>query len=129
MDNESWAQGYFTGVALHAHLRAPRLFPAPLASVSATGAADNLEWFADLSGAEAITMFSAEYAGDVLASYSFDGRSYTTPAPLSELLAANPDALFQRLNPDAPSIRFRFRCVGGADLASFSIWGRGADGV
>ncbi len=124
MDEESWTQGYITGVRLHANLRTPQIFPVPIASMSATGVAADLEWYADLSGVGALTKLSAEYSGAVSAAYSYDGRSYTDSAPLSELLSANPARIFQGVRPDAPSLRFRFRLAdAAADLQSFTLWG------
>lgn len=124
MDAESWAQGYLTGAALHRNLRRPQIFPVPIASMSATGIAADLEWFADLSGVAALTKISAEYVGAVSVSYSYDGRNYTPPAPLPELLAMNPARLFAGVRRDAPSLRFRFRLADDdADLSSFTLWG------
>ena len=124
MDNESRLRGYLTGAALHRNLRAPQISPVPIASMSATGIAADLEWFADLSGVAALTKISAEYAGAVYASYSYDGRNYTPPAPLPELLRTNPARLFAGVRRDAPSLRFRFRLADdAADLSSFTLWG------
>ena len=124
MDEESWTQGYLTGVRLHANLRTPRIFPVPIASMSATGIAANLDWYADLSGVGALTKLSADYSGAVSASYSYDGRAYTDPVPLPELLNVNPARIFQGVRRDAPSLRFRFRLADDdADLQSFTLWG------
>ena len=124
MDEESRTQGYLTGVALHANLRTPQLFPAAIASVSATGIAADLDWFADLSGVGALTKLSADYAGAVYASYSYDGRVYTQAVPLAQLLAANPARIFAGVRPAAPSLYFRFRLADDeADLKSFTLWG------
>ncbi|MBQ6205452.1 MAG: hypothetical protein IJK52_00050 [Oscillospiraceae bacterium] len=124
MDEESWTQGYLTGVRLHAHLRTPQIFPVPIASMSATGVAADLEWYADLSGVGALTKLSAEYSGAVSASYSYDGRAYTDPVPLGELLRVNPALIFAGVRADAPSLRFRFRLADdAADLQSFTLWG------
>ena len=125
MDEESWTQGYFTGVRLHRGLRTPQIFPVAIASMSVTGIAANLDWFADLSGVGALTKLSAEYSGAVSASYSYDGRTYTESVPLAELLAVNPARLFAGVRPDAPSLRFRFRLADDddADLKSFTLWG------
>ena len=124
MDEESWTQGYITGVRLHANLRTPQSFPVPIASMSVTGIAADLDWFADLSGVGALTKLSAEYSGAVSASYSYDGRSYTEPVPLPDLLRVNPARIFQGVRPDAPSLRFRFRLADdNADLSGFTLWG------
>ncbi len=124
MDEESWTQGYLTGVRLHANLRTPQLFPDEIASMSATGIAADLEWFADLSGVGALTMLSADYSGAVSVSYSYDGRTYTPPAPLAQLLAANPTRIFAGVRRAAPSLRFRFRLADdSADLRGFTLRG------
>lgn len=124
MDEESWTLGYWTGVRLHASLRTPQIFPSAIASMSATGIAANLDWFADLSGVGALTMLSADYSGAVSASYSYDGRSYTRPVPLPELLATNPARIFQGVRRAAPSLRFRFRLADDdAELRGFTLWG------
>lgn len=126
MDNESWMRGYLTGVALHCHVRSPQMRPVPIASMSVTGVAADLEWFADLSGA-AITKLSADYEGDVSASWSFDGVTYTEPIPMAELLGMNHAAL------SAPSLWFRFHCADdAANLTGLILWGfsgRAGDGV
>lgn len=123
MDEESWIQGYFTGVALHNHLRTPQLRPSVIASMSATGIAADLDWFADLSGVEALTAFRADYTGNIFASYSYDGASYTTPVPLSELLQINPALLFRGVRPDTHRLWFRFYPTGAVDLTNFALWG------
>lgn len=124
MDKESWTRGYLTGVRLHANLRTPQIYPEAIASMSVTGIASDFEWFADLSGVRALTMLSADWSGAVSASYSYDGRSYTVPVPLPELLAANPARIFRGVRRDAPSLRFRFRLADdAADLRSFTLWG------
>ena len=119
MDYESWAQGYVTGTRLHGNLRTPQLFSVPIASLSATGVAADLEWFADLNGVAAITRLTAEYVGDVSASYSRDGITNSTPVPLPDLLAVHPSAF-----ADAPRLWFRFHLNDeSADLTSFTVWG------
>ncbi|MBQ9521296.1 MAG: hypothetical protein IJR72_01830 [Oscillospiraceae bacterium] len=119
MDAESWIQGYFTGVALHNHLRTPQAHPSVIASMSATGIAADLEWFADLSGVAALTALSAEFTGNVSASYSSDGVSYTNPVPLPELLRVNPSAL-----SGGTRLWFRFHLADdAADLTNFTLWG------
>lgn len=124
MDAQSWTVGYLTGAALHSRVRIPQLFPNVIAALSATGIAADLDWRAELSGVAAITMLSAEYVGDVEASYSYDGRRYTEAVPMAELLAANPDALFHGRNPANPSLHFRFHLADdAADLKSFTLWG------
>ena len=124
MDEESWTQGYLTGVRLHGNVRTPQLFPTAIASMSVTGIAADLDWFADLSGVGALTKLSADYSGAVSASYSYDGHAYTEPVPLAQLLAMNPARIFQGVRPDAPSLRFRFRLADdAADLRSFTLWG------
>ena len=124
MDEESWTQGYLTGVKLHADLRTPQLFPVEIASMSVTGIAADLNWYADLSGVGALTKLSADYSGAVSASYSYDGNDYTTPVPLPELLNVNPALIFAGVRRDAPSLRFRFRLADdSADLKSFTLWG------
>ena len=119
MDAESWIQGYFAGVALHQHLRTPGVRPSVIARMSATGIAADLEWFADLSGVAALTSLSAEFVGDVSASYSYDGASYTNPVPLAELLRANPVSLSRGVR-----LWFRFHLADdAADLSEFALWG------
>ena len=118
MDAESWIQGYFAGVALHHHVRTPGARPSVIARMSATGIAADLEWFADLSGVAALTALSAEFVGDVSASYSHDGASYTNPVPLAELLRVNPVSLFRGVR-----LWFRFRLADDADLSEFALWG------
>ena len=77
-----------------------------------------------IAGVAALTKLSAEYAGNVSVSYSYDGRDYSPPAPLAELLDMNPARLFAGVRQDAPSLRFRFRLADdGADLSSFTLWG------
>ena len=118
MDNESWLQGYLTGVSLHCHLKNPRLSPSVIASVSATGSAAGFDWFVDLSGVAALTRMTAEYAGNVAVSVSYDGQTYTAPVALSDLLRANPAALSRET-----SVWFRFRLDAGADLSKVTLWG------
>lgn len=119
MDYESWIQGYVTGTRLHGNLRTPQLFPVPIASLSATGVAADLEWFADLNGVAALTRLAAEYVGDVSASYSLDGETYSPPVPMSDLLSVHPTAF-----ADAQRLWFRFRLNDeSADLISFTVWG------
>ena len=124
MDEESWIQGYFAGVALHNHLRTPQLCPSVIASMSATGIAADMEWFADLSGVAALTALNAEFTGNVSASYSYDGASYTNPVPLSELLRVNPAALFGGVRPDTRRLWFRFHLSNAeANLTNFTLLG------
>lgn len=124
MDEESWIQGYFTGVTLHNHLRTPQLYPSVIASMSTTGIAADMDWFADLSGVEILTALSAEFTGNVSAAYSYDGTSYTIPVPLSELLRVNPVALFRGVRSDKRRLWFHFHLSNAeADLTNFTLWG------
>ena len=124
MDAESWIQGYFAGVALHNHLRTPQLCPSVIASMSATGIAAEMDWFADLSGVAALTAMSAEYTGNVSGSYSYNGTSYTDPVALPELLRVNPFSLFRGVRPGTRRLWFRFRLADdAADLTNFTLWG------
>ena len=119
MDDESWLQGYFAGVSLHRHLTVPQLFPRVIASMSATGIAADLEWFADLSGVAALTRMTAEYVGNVAVSYGYDGKKYTAPVALPDLLRMNPALLFR-----GARMWFRFRLADdNADLTKFTLWG------
>ena len=120
MDGESWLAGYFTGISLHCRLRVPYTRPSLIARMSVTGIAADCDWFADLSGVDALTFMTAEYAGDVTAAYSRDGRSYTAPAPMEEFLRANPAKLFHGY----ARIWFRFHLADdAADLTQFTLWG------
>ena len=120
MDQQSWLCGYLTGVSLHQHLHAPGVSPTVVASMSVTGIAADMDWFADLSGVAALTAVRADYVGDVTASYSRDGRTYSPPTPLPELLAVNPAKLFA----GAAALWFRFRLADdAADLSSFTLLG------
>ena len=124
MDEESWIQGYFAGVALHSHLRTPQQYPSVIASMSATGIAADMDWFADLSGVAALTALSADFTGNVSAAYSYDGASYTIPVLLSELLRVNPATLFGGVRPDKRRLWFRFHLSNAeADLTNFTLWG------
>lgn len=123
MDAESWIQGYFTGVALHNHLRVPQLRPSVIASMSATGMTGELNWFADLSGVMALTVLNAEFTGNVSASYSYDGATYTNPVPLSELLRVNPLVLSNGVRADTRRLWFRFHITANANLKKFTLWG------
>ena len=123
-DMESWVQGYLAGVRLHRGLRVPQLCPSVIASMSATGIAADLDWFADLSGVAFLTAPSAEFAGDVSVSYSCDGRSYTDPVPLSELLTGQAPPLFTGALPAPSSMRFRFHLADDdAELSGFCLRG------
>ena len=120
MDGESWLQGYFTGISLHCRLRVPYTRPSVIASMSVTGIAADFDWFADLSGVDTLTFMTAEYTGDVTAAYSRDGKRYTSPVALSELLAVNPATLFR----GDTRLWFRFHLADdAADLTSFTLWG------
>lgn len=124
MDKESWIQGYITGVALHSHLRIPQLRPSVIASMSVTGIAADFDWFADLSGVEALTLLTAEYIGDVTVAYSYNGTKYTQAVPMAELLNVNPATLFHNCNQNEPRLWFRFSLADEtADLTSFTLWG------
>ena len=124
MDEESWIQGYFAGVALHSHLRMPQLYPSVIASMSATGIAADMDWFADLSGVASLTALTADYTGNVSAAYSYDGASYTIPVPMAELLRVNPVALFHGTRPDTRRLWFRFHLSNAeANLTNFTLWG------
>ena len=119
MDYESWMQGYLAGVSLHCHLRTPQLFPSVVASMSVTGIAADFDWFADLSGVEALTLLTADYTGDVTASYSYNGKKYTDAVPMSGLLRLNPATLFR-----GSRLWFRFHLADeAADLTAFTLWG------
>lgn len=119
MDYESWVQGYVTGARLHGNLRTPQLFSVPIASMAVTGVAADLTWFADLNGVAALTRLTAEYVGDVSASYSRDGATYSDFVPLPDLLSVHP-ATFA----GASRLWFRFRLNDeSADLISFTLWG------
>lgn len=125
MDGESWLQGYFTGISLHCRLRVPYPRPSVIASMSVTGIAADFDWFADLSGVDTLTLLTAEYTGDVSAAYSRDGRTYTAPVALSELLAVNPAAAFR----GDTRLWFRFHLADdAADLTEFTLWGVFASG-
>ena len=92
--------------------------------MSVTGIAADFDWFADLSGVEALTLLTAEYAGNVTAAYSYDGAEYTEAVPMTELLRVNPATLFHGANPDAPRLWFRFHLADdNADLTAFTLWG------
>lgn len=120
MDSKSWLCGYLTGVSLHGHLRTPQIRPSPVASMSVTGIAADLDWYADLSGAAILTALSADYVGNVDVSHSYDGRTYSDPIPLPELLAMNPAKLFA----GASALWFRFHLADdNADLSGFTLWG------
>lgn len=124
MDYESWIQGYLAGVSLHCHLRTPQLPPSVVASMSVTGIAADFDWFADLSGVETLTLLTADYIGDVTASYSYNGTTYTDAVSMAELLRVNPATLFRGCNPDAPRLWFRFHLADeAADLTAFTLWG------
>ena len=124
MDYESWMQGYLAGVSLHCHLRDPQLSPRVVASMSVTGIAADFDWFADLSGVETLTLLTADYIGDVTASYSYNGKKYTDAVPMSGLLRLHPATLFRSCNPNAPRLWFRFHLADeAADLTTFTLWG------
>lgn len=131
MDYESWFKGYETGVMLHNHLRGGAvsadgtpLSSVAVASMSVTGIAADLEWFADLSGVRTLTRLRASYSGNVTASYSYDGSRFTNPVPMAELLGVNPAALFAGLNPRKPLLYFRFHLADAdADLTAFRMYG------
>lgn len=124
MDEESFYNGYAAGVSLHSHMRANQLFPSVIASMSVTGIAADFDWFADLSGVETLTLLSADFTGQVFASYSYDGQRYTDAVPLPDLLSVNPDTLFSGVNPRKPFLWFRFRLADDdADLSSFKVCG------
>lgn len=124
MDEESWILGYLTGVGLHSKLRTPQIFPSVIASLSVSDADGDIDWFVDLSGAESLTKITVDYVGNVTASYSYDGQSYTNPVPVAELLAVNPAQLFEALPSDAPYLYFRFHLVGRrAGFSGAALWG------
>ena len=127
MDSENWFKGYETGVMLHNHMRDGVPVPltsAALASMSVTGIAADMEWYADLSGVRALTLLSASYSGDVTAAYSYDGHTYTAYMPMAELLAVNPTQLFSGVNPRKPLLYFRFHLADtDADLTAFQLYG------
>lgn len=127
MDWESYLQGYLTGVALHSHVRPTGDRPSVIAALSVTGIAADFEWYADLSGVDAITLVTADYVGSVYVSYSLDGVTYADPVAMEDLLSANPATLYA----GASSLRFRFRLADdAADLTAFTLYGfrKGADG-
>ena len=124
MDHESWLKGYLAGVSLRNHMRVSRMPSCVIATMSVTGIAADFDWFADLSGVESLTHLSAEYAGDVTARYSYDGQTYTDPAPIAELLNVNAALLFDGVDPETPRLWFRFHLDNdAADLTKFTLWG------
>ncbi|MBQ6985991.1 MAG: hypothetical protein IJQ25_03280 [Oscillibacter sp.] len=123
-DTESWLMGYLTGIRLHGSIRPSMIQPVVVASMSVTGIAANFDWFADLSGVETLTLLTADYIGDVTASYSYDGAKYTEAVPMEELLRVNPVTLFQGCSHTAPRLWFRFHLADeAADLTVFTLWG------
>lgn len=132
MDSENWFKGYETGVMLHNHMRGGvpvTMTSNPLASMSATGIAADMEWHADLSGVDALTLLNASYTGNVTAAYSYDGQTYTAFMPMAELLAVNPTQLFSGVNPSYPFLYFRFHLAdNAADLSAFNLYGSFKEG-
>ena len=127
MDSESWFKGYETGVMLHHHIRdgtPVTLTSSPLASMSVTGIAADMEWYADLSGVSALTLLSASYSGNVSAAYSYDGKTYTPFMPMADLLAVNPTTLFSGVRARQPLLYFRFHLADtDANLTAFHLYG------
>ena len=92
--------------------------------MSVTGIAADFDWFADLSGVEALTLLTADYTGDVTVAYSYNGEKYADAVPMAGLLRLNPATLFRGCNPNAPRLWFRFHLADdAADLTTFTLWG------
>ena len=122
MDEESWLQGYFIGMALHCHLRFTPPRPSVIASMSESAVSGAFDWLANISGTEKIVRIAAQYTGAVRVSHSFDGRAYTPPVSMPEFLAENPETLFGNLRGHE-FLWFRFYVDENAASLSFTLYG------